>query len=431
MFSQNALAVAANTKNRTQQIITDIETFAKVGLEAYARILKSKSMEKKDTVTIWEELNEKYFTRFQRITYIEFDSTLKGKQDSQATKAREWAQDITAFFDDIQSCGTMADWQREVNIEIASFEADTESAPKWIDAKLSAARKHNDYLSSVVKDMRGGSLSSAEIQERLDQTKKIRSEMENISSSIVTRVDYLEEEHAMKAEMDKKTAAILASWTDIKARHPRVTSDLTDIPPTWVPLVKKHWKSFAEVKSEFDEAYGPLLDGKFFKNVAFFKDKPYSDLAQPVIEVEMDLKTLLVAQTQKEKSEEQLRKEIALDEELTRKERERLLEIAQMSSPEKERELELACARAAGGASGARELVLIMARNPEGSSEYRRAADELNLINKNLHPEQVAAAKALRDFYAEAKKYEPEYRRIIKEHTERKRKLGLRPELGD
>ena len=66
---------------------------------------------------------------------------------------------------------------------------------------------------------------------------------------------------------------------------------------------------------------------------------------------------------------------------------------------------------------------------PEGSSVYKDAENQLLLIDKNLHPEQIAAAKALSDFYAEGKKYEPEYNKIIKEHAERKKKLGLKDEL--
>lgn len=425
-FSSNTLA---GDPQRTQEMITDIEVTAKVGLEAFEKILKSKSMEKKDTVTVWEELNEKFFTRFQHIAYIEFESTLKGQNDSQATKAREWAQDISAFFDDIQACGDVANWQRKVNIEIFSLDQDTLWAPRWIDSNLSSAKEHGQYLTSVAQEIKSGSLSSADIQKRLDEVKKIRNDMENISSSLVRRVEYLEKDHAMKAEMDKKIAGILANWTDMNARHPRINADLTSIPPTWVPLVKKHWESFGATKKKFDEAYGPLLAGTFFQDVAFFKDKKYSDLAAPVIAVEMDLKTQLVALTQKEKTEEQLRKEIALDEELTKKERARLLEIARISSPEKENELKLACARAAGGAAGVRELMLAIARNPEDSSAYKDATNELKLIEKNLHPEQIAALKSLNDFYAEGKKYEPEWKQIMKDHADRKKKLGLKNEL--
>jgi hypothetical protein len=425
-FSENAKAADAQ---RTQEMISDIEVTAKIGLDAFDKILKSKSMEKKDTVTAWEEMNEKYFARFQHIAYIEFESTLKGQNDSQASKAREWAQNISTFFDNIQACGDVANWQRKINIEIYSLEADTELAPKWIEANLSSAKDHSRYLTSVAQEIKSGSLSSADIQKRLDEVKKIRNDMENISNSLVRRVEYLEKEHAMKAEMDKKIAAILANWTDMQVLLPNVNAELTAVPSTWVPLVKKHWESFKDVKKKFDEAYGFLIDGTFFNDIAFFKDKKYSEIAVPVIEVEMDLKTQLVSKTQKEKSEEELRKEIALDEELTKKERARLLEISRISSPEKERELKLACARAAGGATGVRNLMLVLAENPEDSSAYKNAMNDLNLIEKNLHPEQIAAMKALNDFYAEGKKCDPEWQKIMKDHAERKKKLGLKNEF--
>lgn len=318
LLSRNAHAIFANTQQDVTSIVSGVESSAKFGLEAFEKVLKSKSMEKKDTILAWEELNEKHITSFQNSAYVKFESLLMGKpigdvalgpmgrdgitpsplpykklSESEIAKAREWAKDISAFFDDIQTCGEVADWQRKVNTEIFGLKFDTEMAPVWIDLQLSVAKEHSHYLTSLAKEIKNGSLSSAEIQKHIDEVKKIRNYTENISNCLMRRVEYLEKQHTMKAEMDKRVTSIIAIWGDIKARHPKVNPDLTSIPPTWVPLVKKHWEDYKDVKKKFDEAYGPLMAGKLFKDVAFFKDKSYGDLASPVISLENELRRLL------------------------------------------------------------------------------------------------------------------------------------------
>jgi hypothetical protein len=323
MLSQNTWAIFGNTQSPkdAQEIISDGEKYVKLGLEGFEKVLKSNSIEKKDTVGLWES-NSVIFAPGAILSPLDptviisraIDDASTGQpkeltspkpisyaktpmDDSEWSKAREWEQNLSAFSEDIQTCGEVANWQLKTNMEIFGLKFDTEMAPIWIDLMLSVVREHSRYLTSVAQDIKRGSLSNAEIQKDIDEVKKIRNYMENISDCLVRRVEYLEKQHTMKAELDKRVIAILAIWGDMKARHPKVNSDLTSIPPTWVPLVKKHWEDYKEVRKKFDEAYGSLVAGTLFKDVPFFKDKKYGDLASPVISLENDLKRLLTSKT--------------------------------------------------------------------------------------------------------------------------------------
>jgi predicted HAD superfamily phosphohydrolase len=217
----------------------------------------------------------------------------------------------------------------------------------------------------------------------------------------------------------------------MKDRHPNVAPELSDTPLNWVPLVKKHWENLEKAREEFDKAYGPFLEGKIFKDIPVFREYEYKDLSRPAVTLEIELKTALAAAVQKGKSEAELRRAIELDEELTRKERERIRKLDDSVSPQKYRELSLAHSRAAGGVTRVRELQLLMSRFPLdqiNSPEYRKLSEESALIQDFKHPEQLAAERKIRDFEELSKKVSQERETIISEHRNRRKKLDLAPE---
>ena len=260
--------------------------------------------------------------------------------------------------------------------------------------------------------------------------KNLRAEAENVSNSLERTLARLGEDLLLKPEMDKRIARILEDWSNMKARHPSVADELTDMPANWIPLVKKHWKDLGETREKFEKEYAPILDGKLFSDVPFFRNRPYKDLAKPVIELEVRIKTAIVSTVQKEKSAEELQKAIELDEELTRKEIQRIQELQSMISREKWYALQLEDVRAAGGTTRVRELQIVMARHPEGSEEYRKASEEAHLIQDEQHPEQLAVKKKLREFEELERKVFEEIRKLHEEHEKRRKSLGLAPGLS-
>ncbi len=432
VFAAPLPALAQERQERTVETLMDAyNTLVKQGMEATETLLKSKKREKSEVEAVWDDLNERFISVYSKIGHFEFDSMLKKERnEARASRASEWDNSMKLFIHDLQNVGEVVAWQRKVNRDIFQLEYDIEKAPKRVEAYSGKLKEEGPRVEKIIHELKSGSLSSVELQQRLDEVKNLRAEAENVSNSLERTLTRLGEDLLLKPEMDKRIAQILENWSNMKARHPAVVDELTDMPPNWIPLVKKHWKDLEETREKFEEEYAPILDGKLFSDVPFFRNRPYKDLAKPVIELEIQIKTAIASAAQKEKSAEELRKAIVLDEELTKKERERILELVASVSPTKRRELTLEYVRAAGGVSRVRELQLLMARNSEESDEYRKASEELRLIEEEKHPQQLAVRKKIREFEELEKKVSEEVRKIYEEHEKRRKSLGLAPGLS-
>jgi len=423
----------ARQEERSLDTITDYyDTLVKQGMDGIGNLLKSRKREKSEIEGVWDDLNERFISVFSKIGHFEFDSLLKKeKSESIAKRASEWSNSMTLLIHDLQAVGEVVAWQRQVNRDIAQREFDIEKAPNRIAGYTERLKDDGPRLEAIARDLKGGRLSSEAIQKCLDEVKSVRITAENVSGSIGRTIGYLEEDVTLGKEMDKRIAKILEDWTQMKDRHPNVAPELSDTPLNWVPLAKKHWENLEKAREEFDKAYGPFLEGKIFKDISVFREYGYKDLSRPAVNLEIELKTALAAAVQKEKSEAELRRAIELDEELTRKERERIRKLDDSVSPQRSRELSLAHSRAAGGISRVRELQLLMSRFPldqVNSPEYRKLSEESSLIMDFKHPEQLAVERKIREFEELQKKVTRERETIINEHRDRREKLGLAPE---
>ncbi len=426
IFAPGAFAVEGKNERTLETIMEAYDFLVKQGMDGVTTLLKSTKQEKSETEAVWDDLNERFISVFSKIGHFEFDSLQKKEKDeSKANRAAEWANSMILLIHDLQAVGEVVAWQRQINRDIFQREYDIEKAPQRLAEFTDRLKERGPRLETIAKDLTSGRLSSAEIQKCLEELGWIRIAAENISGSIVREIGYLEEDVKLKKEMDKRIEKILENWKNMKARHPNVAAELSDAPIAWVPLAKKHWQNLEKTREDFDTAYGPFLEGKIMKDIPVFRDYTYEELARPVIALQVDLRTALAAAVQKEKSVEELRKELARDEELSNKERERVRVLYQKVSPEKSRALQLASVRAAGGVTRVRELQLIMSRLPLDSPEYKKASEEAVLIADFRHPDQLAAARAIDEFEAETKKVYEEVGKIMEEHKKRKKSLGL------
>lgn len=411
-----------------ESIMTYENSLVKAGMDSAGELLKTTKTDKSQTEGVWNELNEKYFTSFSRIGHFEFDSLLKKEKDESASaRAAAWADAMNLFTQDLQSVGEVVGWMRDVMLDILWLETDEARAEDRFKAYLRSPGQNGPRMAEIVRDFKSGRLTSSEIQKCLDEVRGMRSSAENTSEAVIRDIEEVGKMAALGKEMDKRVARILENWGEMGARHPQIDPRLAAGAAGWIPTVKKRWEDYVAAREKFDRAYAPLLEGKLFRDIPFFRDYEYKDLARPVRELELELKTALVAVAQKEKSEEELRRAVARDEELTKKEQERVMELWKSVSVEKGRELQLAHARAAGGANRVRELTILMSRLPEDSEAYRKASEEAKLIEGFNHPEQLAAEKKIRDFEELERRVGEEVKRIIEEHEKRRRGLGMAP----
>jgi len=420
----------AQEKARTVETVIEYQNYElQVGMEAVEGLLKTTKTDKSATVDRWNELNEKYFSSYARIGHYEFDSLLKQeKNEAVAARAAEWDQAIRLFTDELQNIGEVASWIRELNLDIMWMEYDTLHSRERLEGFMKAPAVHGPEAVKIAAELKTGKLSSKEVKKYLEDVQWMKSKAENISSSIARDVEELEKSVVTGKAMDGRIVKILEAWGSVGSRHPAMGAGKAEIAAGWVPVVKKRFEDYSKVREEFDKAFAPLLEGKLFRDVPIYRDYGYGELAKPFRDLELELKTALVAAAQKEKSEAELREAIAKDEELTKKEREQVRKLRDSVSVEKMRNLQLEASRAGGGLKRQREIQLSLSRLKEDSEEYKKLWEELILLAEYRHPEQLAVEKKIREYDELKKKVDEEVRKIYLEHDKRKRSLGLEPE---
>lgn len=416
-------------KARTVETVIEYQNYAlQVGMEAVVNLLKTTKTDKSATVDVWNELNEKYFTSYARIGHYEFDSLLKQeKNEAVAARAADWDQAVRLFTGELQNVGEVVLWLRELNRDIMSMEYDTLHSGERLKHFMKWPAEDGPGAAKISSELKTGKLSSKEVKKYLEDVQRMKSRAENVSSSITNEVEELEKSVVTGKAMDGRIVKILEAWGDTASRHPAMGAEKAEIAAGWVPVVKKRFEDFSKVREEFNKAFGPLLEGKLFRDVPLYRDYGYGELAKPFRDLELELKTALVAAAQKEKSEAELREAIAKDEELTKKEREQVWKLWNSVTEEKRRQLTLELVRAGGGKERRTELTLRMVKLPEESEEYKKLREELTLLEEERHPEQLAVKKKIQEFEELKKKVEEEVRKILLEHEKRRRSLGLEP----
>ncbi len=415
-----------------QGIMSSCEADMKNGLEAVELLLKSTKREKSETVAVWEEINEKNFLKFRSSSIVEFSALLKGKTDPASERALAWAAAMESFVVDLQSVGEVVEQLRKMNVLRDQIEFETEYLFVRMAEFQEELKKIGQTLAAVNRDVSAGKLSSASSRETLLEKSDELTRARNMTETVVEAVDAalaaMKDGLAPPQEIDKRIAAILDGWTDVKAKHPDVKGDLTDIPPRWVPLVKNQWNNLLAARKKFDEEASPFFSGGLARELPFFgaagvSGNSYKDVVRPVLELEFKVKGMI---EKAKEAEEKRRTDLAKDDELTRGELARIRELERLYGPVREREVVVALERAGGVA---RKTELQRRIDALGSGFGAKEREELRLLNEWKHPDQIPARDAYAVFYEGRARANEEIWGILKAHTERRRKLGLRPVL--
>lgn len=413
-------------QERVGEIMRYEHEVAKVGLEATERLLKTEKWEKADTEGVWDELNEKYFTAWDRLGHVEFDSLLKGKQGSDVTKALEWANAMKLFRHEMQSMGRVVKWQRQMKADAFSIEITMRDLPAKVQDWENKAKEAASFVDRLRQAMGGGTMKSEDLESRLEDIRIERSKMENVSSALLRTIEAIDEWLYLNPDLPKDIGKIIENLGNAKARHPLVDAELTDWMVACPALMKKSREDYEEVRKDFDAIYQPVKSGKALDGVTLFKGLAYNKLPDPVMKCESELKLMIAKTVQKEASDAQLKKDLEEDERLSRQERDRILEIARLIGPEPRRALELELVRA-GGPDRIRDIQLRLSRMEPGSPDYEKLREEFLLLDREEHPDQLAVKKKIKEFEDLAVRLGEESRDIALAHEARRKKLGLKP----
>ena len=354
------------------------------------------------------------------------------------------AEELLGFAQEIQSVGEAVAWTLKVNRHIESLEFDIGNAPARVgayvdDMKLMSAslvdirRKANQALESYSRNQRSLPELRGEMERYLTQTMTMKYKTQNAAVSLVNTSKYLEPEagYVIPATELKRMEVLAEYWKDGKNLYPLLRQDIADGVARWAPHPKAKWANYLESKKEFNKVYAPLLQGNLFQGIPLFEGKKYTELSNVVLDTETTLRTVLAAIAGEEKNVEIRRNALVQDNVLTRKEQEEIRKLEVLYGPQREKSLQNAVYKAAGGYAKVVELERFLENSAAKDGAYEKAKEELDTLLKRRHPEQQAADSAMQTFYRQLPEAQKRVDTIIADHGKRKRDLGLQPLLKE
>lgn len=354
------------------------------------------------------------------------------------------AEELLGFAQEIQSVGEAVAWTLKVNRHIESLEFDIGNAPVRVgayvdDMKLMSAslvdirRKANQALENYSRTR--GSLGDlkGEMTRYLNMTMTMKYKTQNAAVSLVNTSKYLEPEagYVIPATELKRMEVLAEYWKDGKNLYPLLRQEIADGVARWAPHPKAKWANYLESKKEFNKVYAPLLQGNLFQGIPLFEGKKYTELPNVVLDTETTLRTVIAAIAGEEKNVEIRRSALTQDNVLTRKEQEEIRKLEVMYGPAREKSLQNAVYKAAGGYAKVVELERFLENSAVKDGAYARVKEELDTLLKRRHPEQMAADSAMQTFYKQLPEAQKRVDAIIADHGKRKKDLGLQPMLKE
>lgn len=468
----NFQEIAAEVEKR----LPDAEQKILIGVAAVEELLKSSKTDASQMTGKWNEIREQSFAspvmkelaQLRPLLKITIDRGLheavqasrdrmnkgnapvppsSGKAGITLPIARDIhrdAEELLGFAQEIQSVGEAVAWTLKVNRHIESLEFDIGNAPARVgayvdDMKLMSAslvdirRKANQALESYSKNQ--GSLSElkGEMSRYLTLTMAMKYKTQNAAVSLVNTSKYLEPEagYVIPATELKRMEVLAEYWKDGKNLYPLLRQDIADGVARWAPHPKAKWANYLESKKEFNKVYAPLLQGNLFQGIPLFEGKKYTELSNVVLDTETTLRTVLAAIAGEEKNVEIRRNALVQDNVLTRKEQEEIRKLEAMYGPQREKSLQNAVYKAAGGYAKVVELERFLENSDIKDGAYAKVKEELDALLKRRHPEQRAADSAMQTFYKQLPEAQKRVDAIIADHAKRKKDLGLQPVLNE
>jgi hypothetical protein len=348
-----------------------------------------------------------------------------------------WQAEYDAYILDVLSYGeAVADWRRSLVEERMSFEDDNETFPKK-EKKLLEDLGAADKTLKEARDLVSGELNLysrektvAACERLVGEVNRVQTLLRNIRGSLVHMREQVLDRYETKAAMDPSIEKAVAAWKETEAKFPNVMERWRKyLQEKWPKVVEDTWVAYTDEKEDFQATHEPLLEGTLFDGLSQFKGKEYDALAAGLDDLVTDLRELRAKNAEELEILERIREEREREEAISAEEWKIYMDHANRYGPSVERELRLAAANAAGGALGARELRIQLARTEEGTPEYRALLKKLEDHENMRLPEQVAAQKALEDFWKAQEESKREMNELMERRRKRRAKLDLSPDF--
>lgn len=367
----------------------------------------------------WQYVTSAFFGPARARLQAAEQAMLEKKQDISIGKGQRAA--MRAFMDELDHRGRdCMVWKRGLvtlkecmDQDIKNFKGKNERFAKDIAEAAEILKKANELLAR----------SDAKLKEVDDHISKVviaARTLRTCGEQAKGIRDAITKNYGEKApELDPKVKEALSAWKSPGDTFGALSSSLKDHLPKWSAKHQKTWDDAMAVRKDFDKAYGPVLSGKLFDDIASLKGLGYDELDKAAREVQVSLTARRMSLQGKAADEAAMRK--ALDEEQKTSAREKILYADYMAKwgASAERDIVLKGV-ALNSAEAARRVHLEAARMaPEKSADY---------VAAEMARMEAAESKLVGDWKAGKKIADAEYQKWWGERVKRREKLGLKPD---
>jgi hypothetical protein len=395
------------------------------GLKRLDEIVRRRSEPKKKHEEIWEQTWTEFIGTW-RMKMSRIDIKLQEEQKDPA-EHQAWREPYQKFLDEIRGDGyRILYWRGKLWTDKYFLQSDIDDFKDKTDhlvRNMDELEKALDAADDVLYDDK---TKTATIDKHLREMELAVRLASSIGHSLRVDRDSIEKHHGIETpKLAKDVDAILKKWEAAQESYPGVMQRWTAYLGEWAKIQRKDWKDFLAVRKKFDTVYAPVIKQAFFDDRKRFKGLKFTDYAAPVEKMRTELRAWRLKVQNKEKELAEFRRALEEEKRISAEERKRYDEINAPFGPIQERELRLASARAAGGASRVRELKILHARAEPGSDEDKALLEQIEDLENGRHPEQIAAEKALADYRKAEEEAIRKSRKIMAERKRRRAKLGL------
>jgi hypothetical protein len=341
--------------------------------------------------TDWRTLGGQLFVSWSESREHQKTGTRPSDQD-------DWEKQHSQFLGGIKTGGPgLMLWRDGIAMESADFQKEADEAPGRFEEIRRNMKVTDPIWAKAIEVAAGGSGASwnretlKEAQGAYTELKGKRDEVVSTYSAILWAYLYAAKDKAEKPRnlLTTDEQATLSSWKAAVSRYPLVQKIYTQPVQEWAKLLDAAFEADVKAWEAMQKAFEPVKSGSI-RASSPYKDCPWDKrVAECVQKTLDDLATAIAAAARKIEGADS---KVSEDRALTEKEYRRLLELSRLISPEEDKKLRLAAARA-------------------------KTAEEV-----------ADAERKLEELRATVKKVAGEDAKIKAEHRARRKALGIPPE---
>lgn len=316
------------------------------------------------------------------------------KSDNPPADQKEWSDEYNDFLLTLRDKGKLMVVRmarRAQSIEIMTRAA--ENAPVKLE-ELTKNWQEADAVLAEAKNMMYGSWSREQLKNAPALLERVKTAVNLLSAavpSLLSMRDYAMNRGA-KPDFATEEQSIINLWKGLPDTKSVVQKSFRQMPKDWIPIIQARRDAEVKAWEAVVKAYEPVVNKTINSSFKYYNGQAWDSLVDAARRDQDFIFRKIVGEGN---AASFTREQEKAEEELTKKERARLVEINSLQSPYIERKLQLA------------------------------------LINADSDSEKKTAEAAMAKYKADKAKLLAESKQIIEKHNQRRKKLGMPSAFGD